>query len=251
VDEGAAATIGQVAARKSELPMRPMQPDTIYKLGARGAVWQHYRLGKGPESQQNWLLEFPLPLLDLVTVFQKDREGKWTSQTAGDTVPVSSWPEPGRHAQFVLDLPAGAAQDIYVRIQHLTEVNIPVNVITAQAHHQRQQVDYLIIGIVFGALLLLIVAGAAQSWVYSDRAYAGYAAYAASMMLVVASTTGMAGHLLWSHSAEWNNTAQGALGLVGGGAALLVIRKLCGISGRHPWFDQVVYGAGLAGPLLA
>lgn len=251
VDAQAETTIAQMVAGKNRPLMRPAQANTIHALGPHAALWLHYRFIKSPDSSQNWLLEFPLPLLDLVTVFQQTQTDGWTSQTAGDTVAVSSWPESGRYAQFHLVLPDSRVHDVYVRIQHVTKVNIPVNVISSNARSHRLQVEYMIIGVVFGALLLLIVAGAAQSWVYRDWAYGWYAVYAFIMTLVVATTSGMAGHLVWNDSAAWNNDAQGFLGLLGGSTALLVIRSLCSLAGRHPWVDRVAYGTGLAGPLVA
>ena len=71
------------------------------------------------------------------------------------------------------------------------------------------------------------------------------------MLLVVASTSGMAGHFLWSDSAFWNDHAQGFLGLLSGSAGLLVVRSLCGLAGRYRWFDHAAYWTGVAGPALA
>ncbi|MBA3595689.1 MAG: diguanylate cyclase [Polaromonas sp.] len=251
VDTQAGAAMEQMATGAYSAAMMPMQANTTYRLGARGALWQHYRFRKPVDSRQDWLLEFPLPLLDQVTLFQRDKNGRWHGQTAGDTVPVSSWPEPGRYAQFQLLLPDNGVHDVYVRIQHATPVNIPVHAIASTALRQRLQLDYLVIGVVFGALLLLIVAGATQGWVYSDQAYGWYAVYVTIMALVVATTSGMSGHFFWNNSPVWNNYAQGFLGLIGGSAGLLVVRSLCGITARHRWFDHVVYGTGLAGPVLA
>jgi len=251
VDAQAEARIEQMAAGAYRASMTPAQANTIYRLGAQAALWQHYRFRKPAGARQDWMLEFPLPLLDRVTVFQQDKYGYWTDQTAGDTVPVSSWPEPGRYAHFHLLLPDNGVHEVYVRIQHVTQVNIPVHAIAATALNQNLQRDYLVIGVVCGALVLLIVAGVVQGWVYRDQAYGWYAAYVTIMALVVATTSGMAGHFFWSNFAVWNNYAQGFLGLLGGSAGLLVVRSLCGITGRHRWFDHVVYGTGLAGPALA
>ncbi|MES2686158.1 MAG: 7TM diverse intracellular signaling domain-containing protein [Pseudomonadota bacterium] len=251
VDASAEATIEQVADTRHRAFMRPGRANAIHTLGSEAALWQHYRFRKPLNSRLEWLLEFPLPLLDKVTVFQKTQNGSWIGQTAGDTVPVSSWPEPGRYAQFHLLLPNDGVYDVYVRLQHVTQVNIPVNVISGQVRVHRLQIDYMVIGVVIGALLLLIVAGAVQGWAYRDRAYGWYAVYAGIMTLVVASISGVAGHFLWGDFPAWNNFAQGFLGFLGGGSALLLIRNLCGMVGRHRWFDHLVYGTGLAGPAFA
>ncbi|MDP3172400.1 MAG: 7TM diverse intracellular signaling domain-containing protein [Polaromonas sp.] len=250
IDSTASATIIDMAAGDQRALMEPGRANTVYALGPQAVLWQHFRFSS-PNAAQDWVLEFPLPLLDSVTVFQQARDGGWTQQSAGDTLPVSGWPEPGRYAQFRLALQDSGVHDVYVRIQHVTRADIPVNVVSGQMRSHRLQVEYMIIGIVLGAMLLLIVAGAAQCWVYRDMAYGLYAGYASTIGLVIASTSGMAGHLLWPDSAAWNNAAQGVLALLGGCAALLVLRKLCDVTGRRPWFDHLVLAASIAGPVLA
>ena len=251
IDTEGTAGIDQLAGSRPGAAFTPTKAGTIYSLGPNAALWLHYRFTKSSGSRQGWLLAFPLPLLDLATVYQRTPGGGWTSQSAGDTLAVSSWPEPGRYGQFELSLPDNGVHDVYVRIQHLTDVGIPIRVSTRSEQAQRLQLEYLSLGVVFGALVLLIVACAVQSWVYRDKAYGWYAVYASIMALVVAAWTGMAGHLLWSNFSAWNNLAQGCLGLLGGGAALLVVHHLCGTGTRHKGFERATYWVGVAGLPLA
>lgn len=251
VDSDGQAGIDQLAGGHPGALFVPSVADTVHSLGPHAALWLHYRFARSSGSRQDWLLEFPLPLLDLATVYQRAPSGGWIAETAGDTVPVSSWPEPGRYGHFRLNLPDNGVHDVYVRIQHQTEVSIPVRVSTRGNLTQRLQLEYLAIGVVFGALVLLIIACVAQSWVYSDRAYGWYSVYAVIMVLVVAAWTGVAGHLLWGNFSTWNNMAQGFLAMLGGGSALLVVHHLCGTGSRHKWFERLAYWTGMAGAPLA
>ncbi|MFS2032663.1 7TM-DISM domain-containing protein [Polaromonas sp. CT11-55] len=252
IDTSGQASIEQITgAGKAGAAFVPPAADTIHSLGPQAALWLHYRFARSSGSRQDWLLSFPLPLLDLATVYQRTGAAGWTSQTAGDTLAVSSWPEPGRYGQFELKLPDDGVHDVYVRIQHQTEVSIPIQVSTRSSLAQRLQLEYLAIGVVFGALVLLIVACVVQSWVYRDKAYGWYAVYASIMALVVAAWTGVAGHLLWSNFSAWNNMAQGCLAILGGGSALLVVHHLCGAGSRHRWFERLAYWTGAAGVPLA
>lgn len=251
IDAEGTASLEQVTSDRPVAGFTPAKADAIYSLGPKAALWLHYRFSKSSGSRQDWLIEFPLPLLDLATVYQRAAKGGWTSQSAGDTLAVSSWPEPGRYGQFELNLPDNGVHDVYVRIQHLTDVGIPIRVSTHSHQAQRLQLEYLAVGVVFGALVLLIVTCGAQSWVYRDKAYGWYAVYASIMALVVAAWTGVAGHLLWSDFSAWNNLAQGCLGLLGGGAALLVVHHLCGTGTRHKWFERLTYWVGTASLPLA
>jgi GGDEF domain-containing protein len=251
MDDTAQATITQLAAGTTRPAMDPAQAHTVYALNSQGTLWQHYRFKKSADSRQDWVLQFPLPLLDKVTVFQQTPTGGWAGQTAGDTVAVSSWPEPGRYAQFQLTLTNDSIHDVYVRIQHATRVHIPVNAIAGQARSHRLQVEALAAGAVLGALLLLIVAGAAQTVVYRDPAYGWYALYVSVMALAVAAWTGVAGHLLWSHSGAWADLAPGGLSILVGGAAPMVVHHLCGPGARPRWYEPIAYWLGAASLPLA
>lgn len=251
IDPDGQAGIDQLAGGQPSAAFAPSGDHAVYSLGPRAALWLHYRFSKASDSHQDWLLEFPTPLLDLATVYQRTPSGGWASQTAGDTVAVSTWPEPGRYGRFRLNLPDNGVHDIYVRIQHQTEINIPVRVSTQSSLAQRLQLEYLAIGVVFGALVLLIIACAVQSWIYRDRAYGWYAVYATIMALVVAAWTGLAGHILWGNFSIWNNMAQGCLAILGGGSALLVVHHLCGPGPRYKWFERFAYRTGVAGVPLA
>jgi diguanylate cyclase (GGDEF)-like protein len=249
IDEGGTATLDQVL--QSGAAFQPPRPDLIYSLGERGALWLRYRLLRPGNAQHHWRLAFPMPALDKVTVYQQDAKGQWLGQAAGDTMAVSAWPEPGRYPHFRLDLPSGQVRDVYVRIRHFTFANFPIQLLTEAAYDQRIQLEYLGLGLTFGALLLLIATCLAQSMVYRDGIYAWYASYALVTALAVASYTGAAAHLLWPRFASLGDSPQGCLAMLGSAAALLFVRHLTGISARHPWVDKLAFGAGLAGLALA
>lgn len=251
IDAGAEATVAQMASGQNRASMQATLADAVYPLEPGAALWQHYRFRKSPDSQEEWQLQFPLPLLDLVTVYQQTRKSGWSAQTAGDTVPVASWPEPGRYAQFQLAFPDDGVHDVYVRIQHATRLNVPVNVISGKARSNRLQAQSLAVGAVLGALLLLIAGGAAQSWVYNDRAYGWYALYVSVMALAVAAWTGVAGHLLWSRSSAWADLAPGCLSILVGGAAPMVVHHLCGPGSRQRWPAPIAYWLATASLPLA
>ena len=246
VDLTGQADIAQLTAPRHSATFVPGKADTVYLLGPKGALWQHYRFARSADSRQAWVLEFPLPLLDRITVFQSAGAGRWTSQSAGDRIEVASWPEPGRYGQFALDLPDTAEHDVYVRIQNETPLSVASRVSNRSSQSHRLQMEYLTIGVVFGALVFLVLASATQCWAYRDAAYGWYALYAATLTLVVSAWTGVAGHLLWNHSSVWNDLAPGFLGVFAGSAGLLMAHHLCAMGPRHTWFEVIAHWIGLA-----
>jgi diguanylate cyclase (GGDEF)-like protein len=250
IDAEGKAGIEEAAGPLGSGRFSPAAADTIYSLGNQANLWMHYRVVRGRDERQGWLIEFPMPVLDAVTVYQ--REGnRWRSETAGDTLAVALWPEPARHPYFRLDVPPGQVRDVYVRIRHTTSANFPVRLSTEQWHDQRIQHEYLGLGAAFGALLLLIAACLAQSWVYRDRVYAWYSIYALLTTIAVAAYTGVAAHLLWPGFGVLGDAPEAMLAYVAGASALLFVRHLIGAPRRFQAFDRWVYGLGLAGLLLA
>jgi diguanylate cyclase (GGDEF)-like protein len=251
LDADGTLTIEQVLQSRGGPPFQPVAADRIWSLGEKGQLWMHWRLMRARTAENGWMLVFPMPVLDAVTVYQQNDRGQWVGQTAGDTMAVASWPEPGRYPHFRLELPPGQQRDVYARIRHVTPANFPVQVLSESAYDQNIQLEYLGLGLTFGALLLLVIACLAQSLVYRDRVYAWYAGYALITMLGVASFTGAAAHLLWPQFGALGDAPEAMLALLSGAAAILFVRNLIGISGRHPLFDRFVFGLGLAGIVLA
>ncbi len=247
IDTKGQSSVSEVAAGLASLPFVPSKAETVYTLGHEATLWQHYRFAVQGSDKERWVLTFPQPLLDRITVYQSTAAGNWTALVPGDTVDVADWPTPGRYAQFNLDLPESGVQDVYVQIRNTSNISVPVSV-TTQAHQtQRGQIEYLIVGTVAGTLLLLIIMCFVQSWVYRDYTYSVYAAYALMLMLTMSAWTGVAGHLLWSSSGRWNDLAPGCLGVITASAALLFINHICGANPRHSWFEPMLSVLGAAG----
>jgi diguanylate cyclase (GGDEF)-like protein len=243
------SSLAEVLAGKGAFT--PLRPGEVHQLGAKGALWVHLRLSRAAASRSEWLVEVPLPLIDAVTMHHQERDGAWRSESAGDTLAVDTWPEAGRYPVFRLELPRGVTRDVYLQIRHHATGNFPLRLMSEADHAQRMQFGYAGLGIVFGGLILLIVTCLAQSWVYRDLAYAWYAGYAALVTLAVASYTGVAAHLIWPQSGRLADVAQGCLGMLAGGGALLFVRDLSGISARHARLSTLVRVLGWSGSPLA
>ncbi|HTH77543.1 MAG TPA: 7TM diverse intracellular signaling domain-containing protein [Ramlibacter sp.] len=250
-DARGTATIEQIAQGTAGAMFQPGQADKIRSMGEQGHLWIRLRLVRPRGVESGWELVFPMPTLDAVTVYQQNERGQWMAQTAGDTIAVANWNEPGRYPHFRLDLPPGQPKDIYARIRHFSPANFPAQVLSESAFDERVQLEYLGLGLAFGALLLLIIACIAQAIVYRDGAYAWYAGYALVTALGVGAYTGVAAHLLWPWFGALADAPQAMLALLTGAATILFVRNLIGISGRHHLLDKLVLGAGIAGIVLA
>ena len=250
VDPRGDATIEDVSLGGAAQNFRPAETGAIYRLGQTGALWMHLRLQRSAQANDDWVLEVPMPMVDHVTVFQA--EGKrWRAQAAGDTLPVRDWVEPGRYPSFHMDLPAGEARDVFVRVQHATPSSLPVVLDTAAGYSRHQQLEYLVLGAGFGAMLLLIAGSLARSLVYREGVFAWYAAYAALTGLAVACYTGVTGHLIWPESALMGDVVMPVLACAAVGAAMLFVRTILGLRRRLPRLDRLLQVLGVLALVLS
>jgi diguanylate cyclase (GGDEF)-like protein len=250
VDARGEATVEQVSRPSAAASFQRARPAQVHELPPDAALWLHLRLQRAPGERQDWLLTFPMPVLDHVTVYQSEDDG-WRPESAGDTLAVAQWPERGRYPFFRLDLPPGETRDVYVRIQHATPAHFPLQLVTAARHGERLQLEYLALGAAFGALLLLIVGCLAKAWVYRDAEFGWYAAYAGLTSLAVACFTGVASHLLWPGFGALQDAPTPMLASAAVGTAMLFVRNTLGLRRRLPLQDRLVSVLGIAGLVLA
>ena len=245
IDAGGDASIADAV----RAPFQPATPRAVYHLPGDAALWMHLRVQRGAMERQQWLLKIPVPLVDRVTVFQPDGSS-WREESAGDTLAVRQWPEPGRYPLFRLGVRSGESRDIYIRIRHATAASFPMELVTQSRHSAQVQVEYLVLGLAFGALLLLIAGCLAKCWAYRDAVFGWYALYASVTCLAVASFTGVAAHILWPGFGLLQDAPTAMLGCAAVGAALLFIRGSLGLRRRLPLWDRLMLWSGLAGLAL-
>lgn len=249
VQVGSNASVDQVARGHGQFTVLPGR--STHHLGQGRTLWMRVGVQRPASAPGDWVLEVPMPVLDSVTVYQRDASGRWTEQRAGDTIDVASWPEPGRYPFFRVALSPGESRDLVLKVQHSTSLSLPVRLVPLAGHDARMQMEYLGLGLVFGAMGLLIGLCAIRAWTLRDHGYTWYSLYAALSLLAVAAYTGVAGQLLWPGAGHWVDASPGVLALLSASAALLIVRSLSGVITRHRWLGRILLGFGLGGPLLA
>lgn len=251
MEAGESTSVEQVAAAGGPARFSPSAEGGVYQLIGGGTLWLRLRWPTPPHSQVTLGIDLPVPLLDEATLYVPRPGGGFAAQHAGDQLAVEDWDRPGRYASFALTVPQVATPTAFLRVRHVDTISFPLRIGSALALEQGRQVEYLVLGLVGGSLLLLSIFCLIQGVVHRDAIYAGYTGYAATMLLAMAAVTGIAGHLLWPQAAVWNNLSQGALPVLLAGVNLLFVRHLCGIGARFPQMHRASGTAAMVLLLLA
>lgn len=238
-------------ASSGVLPFAPRAGEQRLAFEGRRSLWLKLRLQRTVGSSDAWFLQVPVTIVDRVTLYQQDASGHWVGRSAGDLVPLRDWPQPGRYPTFPLHLRGEHPADVFVQVQHSADLKVPVRLVTAPEHEQRTHLEYLALGVVVGALALLLVSSLVRSVLLRDDAHAWYAVFTALAVLSVASFTGVASQFLWRNAPAWADVAPGCFTLLGSGLAAFLFGRLGQLALGDSSLGRMLRVLAFSGPVLA
>ena len=192
-------------ARKPDLRFMAIPATQQFDLNVERTLWIRLTLERSEMAADDWTLHLPLPYLDYAALYVPDGTGSWRKQVAGDTIAVQDWTYPELYPDFVLDLPARGAQEVYLEVRNFKPVRLPIRLATKAARDRQQEIEHLGLGILVGMMLMLI--GVCSIHYLQSRSVVDgwYTAYASLILLVIANATGLSGMWLWPTSPMWSN----------------------------------------------
>lgn len=223
------------AASSGRLPFTPGAGDSRLQFGPGVSLWLKLRLQRSPNNAEAWSLQVPVTIVDRVTVYQQDATGAWVGQSAGDLVPSSEWPRPGRYPTFPLAFRDAGPTDVFMEVRHSVPLTVPLRVVTAAEHQHRTQLEYLSLGVLVGVLVLLLAGSLVRAALLRDGLHAWFSLFALLAMLAIGAFTGAAGHLLWGEVPTWMDAAPGSLTLLASAASALLFARLSVLATRGRW----------------
>lgn len=216
----------------------------IYRLDKGEALWIRFTVPPTP-STERWYLEVPYPGVDRVTLFVQNAGGQWSGRTAGDNVPISTWPLPHRHPIMPLLVSPQAPNLHYVRVQNGTIFGAPMQFVSDNYIMRNEQGISLALGIYFGLVVLAVMLSLAGTVTLKDHVYTLYAVSAVLMALTQATITGLAGLHVWGEWPWWNNMAPQVLPLFAIASLQLFLAELVSLRERSRLLYRLLVTAAL------
>lgn len=225
VDPTGQASVEKVEAGAHTLGFAPVQSGRPYELD-NAALWLRFN-AVVQNPQAHWKLELPMTGVDKITLYYRDSLGRWVVQQAGDSLPMSAWPQPGRSPVFSLSHEVGLIVPYYLRIEHarIPFSALPHAVSDAQVTTARQ-LEHLWLGAYFGLAALLTVLALINATAYRDWGFATYALYMATLASSQGAYSGVAGLYWWPELPKLNNISIVLLPLMTVATALWFVRTV-------------------------
>ncbi|OYU44611.1 MAG: hypothetical protein CFE44_12015 [Burkholderiales bacterium PBB4] len=237
------ATIDQVANAPDKFV--PVNPSTQHDMLESNTLWIKLRVRRPAAAQQAWTLNIPLPFADSVVLYQWDKAGNWTSQSAGNQLPQTLWSKHSLYPEFDLLAEPGRDKDIYLQVRNFKNLNIPLRFSPTSRRDGQRLAEFAALGMILGSLVSLALLSFIRFTEHRNRTDLLAGAFGFSISLTIAAFNGVTGALLGSDTQFWSSYAQTALVPFTMGLALLFLRDLYSISTRHRRYDILLVYTGL------
>lgn len=143
-----------------------------------------------PQALQR-LLEVAYARLSKVSLYRVDGSGAAVEQRTGVTEPFDARPYPHRFFVFPLTLPAQSQQTLYLRVQSLTALIVPLHLWEPQAFAVHARQDYVAQAWYLGMATAMALFNLLLFVRLRDRIYVHYVAFDVCMAFAIAAQNGL------------------------------------------------------------
>lgn len=167
--------------------------------------WARLRLSNSTSKAVDGLLEIGYPLLDDIHFYRPVGGNTYEKIKAGDHLPFSMREINFRNFIFAVSIPAGESHTYYMRIRSSSSLNIPLTYWRETTFLNEKLTEYLLLGIFFGSVLILIIYNVFLYFGFKDNSYVYYVLFLLFWGLSQAAINGLAFQYLWPNNIFWAN----------------------------------------------
>jgi diguanylate cyclase (GGDEF)-like protein len=202
----------------------------------RSAIWLRLHLKNPSDRPLERVLDIAYALLAKVDFYQPTDQGFQTIE-AGNSRPLSAQALPSRFIALRILIPAGADQQVYLRVQTPNSLNIPASLWTSEAFHSQQPRDYAVQALYFGIVLAIGFYNLMMYFALRDLSYLLYVVFASGVALALAAFTGMGNVFVWGVAPAWSIIGVNVPAALASVAMLLFTRRMLSTEETVPRID--------------
>jgi diguanylate cyclase (GGDEF)-like protein len=191
----------------------------ILNFGLTDSVyWLRIRIRNKAPVTTKWRLELGRPSLNTIVLYIPEETGAgYIERKTGYVYPFATRDVP--HESFVFNLPitTGTEQVIYLSVKDKA-LGLPFRIWQTEALEQRDQTSRLLIGLSFGALIIMFIYNLFLTIALWDKGFLYYSFFQISLLFFLGSVQAYAPRYLWPEQTQINTFAIplfAELGLIG------------------------------------
>jgi two-component system, sensor histidine kinase LadS len=156
-------------------------------------------------ATENFILEFPYAPHDSIMLFEPDRTSGYKVSYGGDLLPFDTRDRNHRHVTYNLQLHEKESHTYYVRFESEGSLQLSVILWEESAFAEKSLIEYLFLGLYFGAALAMVIYNLFLSLSLRVSTYIWYVIFIIGISLTQLTLNGIAYQFIWPESPWWNN----------------------------------------------
>lgn len=160
-------------------------------------IWIKLKLYNKTSITDRWVLDVNYAPLDNVTLYSAQSDGHYKIHQQGDHHPYENRDYASNTFPFKIHLPSYSTKTLYIKVENLSSIRIPISLSTEEVYLKHQQDIKLIYGLLFGLMVALILFNAFLFVSTRDLGYFFYVAYAIFFVAYQSSRFGLLTQYIW------------------------------------------------------
>ncbi len=237
VDPTKQLTLADVRLDSYESQFVPVNRDTLDFGMSDAAHWIHLTVANPNKAHTDWIMQAEHPLLNHIEVYEIGHNGEMKLHEGGSQTPFKRRDIAYRKSAFSMTTPPGT-NEVYVKVWPETKgvANCSLTAWGTNRFLAKNNVDTLLLGLYYGALLVMCLYNLFIYFSVRDTAYVFYVAYITCSGLTYFVINGLVFQYLWPASPF----AGLAFGLCAFVSAIFFSRSFLNTKERLPGVDKIL-----------
>lgn len=197
-------SLDQVRSAEYEKKFKRGTQDVLNFGMTDSVYWLRLRVRNDAPITTKWRLELNRPSMNTVVLYLPTEDNsQYNEKKTGYIYPFSTRDVQEESFVFRLPLPPHSEQVIYLQVRDQV-MELPIRIWETEAMEQYDQTSRLLIGLSFGALIIMLVYNLVLTIMLKDRSFVLHSFFQVSVLLFLANVQSYAQHYLWPGQTYFN-----------------------------------------------
>ncbi len=203
-DSQGTLSLEQVRSAEYEKKFKRGTQDVLNFGMTDSVYWLRLRVRNDAPVTTKWRLELNRPSMNTVVLYLPAGDhSQYSEKKTGYIYPFSTRDVQEESFVFRLPLPPHSEQVIYLQVRDQV-MELPLRIWETEAMEQYDQTSRMLIGLSFGALIIMLVYNLVLTIMVKDRSFVLYSFFQISVLLFLANVQSYAQHYLWPGQTYFN-----------------------------------------------
>ncbi|CAN5858789.1 hypothetical protein BH11PSE12_BH11PSE12_34290 [soil metagenome] len=217
-------------------------PATAYgTLGLRKeAIWLHIPVEVSATSNGLWVLDIDYAPLNRIDVYVTNNETVVDQGVLGNLQPYERRLINSRAPAFGLQLKAGMRYDVYLRIENIGAMILPISIRKPSTFHASALNEQMLQGLLTGLAVCLLIYSLAQWVTLGEHLFIKYALLITGSLLFSLLQFGVGAQYLWPGNIWMELHIGGLSAFIASTGSFLFIEQALAEADSKPWFSRIM-----------